>query len=359
MKHADYAHITRFATILLIAVLVVYVMVMAESILLPLAWALLISLLILPVIQWMEQKIARPLAIIIALILVIGFFGFIFYLLSVQVVGVLGEVPRITQKLDQWIADVQHYSEIRWGISPEMFSRQIATSVSQMINAVFLGIRNSLSTIFQTITIVTVIPLYVYFMLYYRDLFYEGFLRIVKNYQQKATSLVRNVNSIVQRYLFGMLLVTVIMGVLFYIDLLVLDIKYAFFFAVLLAVFNLIPYIGVIVSSLVVILYALVTTSSFFYPIALLISLWLIQFLENNFITPFVVGTRVKVNPLVALITIFAGSAVWGISGMVLFLPLVGVLKTICDEIDSLKPYGLMLGTGLQDDKEKGPIISK
>jgi len=194
-------------------------------------------------------------------------------------------------------------------------------------------------------------------MLYYRDLFYDGFIRIVKNYEQRAAILVKKINGMIQRYLSGMLLVTVIIGVLFYLDLLLLNIKYAFFFAVLLAVFNLIPYIGVIVSSLVVILYSLVTSSSLFYPLALLVSLWFIQFLENNFITPFIVGSRVKVNPLAALIAIFAGSSIWGISGMVLFLPLVGVLKTIFEEIEPLRPYGIMLGSvnptkqGETDDK--------
>lgn len=356
MNRTEYTHITRFATVLLAAILIIYAMVMAQSILLPLAWALLISLLILPLVEWLEHKMARPLAIIFVLILVTGVLGFIFYLLSAQIVGVLGEVPKITEKLDQWIADSQQYAEIQWGISNEVFSRQMATSVSEMISAALLELRNSISTVFQTITILTVIPLYVYFMLYYRDLFYTGFLHIVKNYERRATSLVRKVNHIVQRYLSGMLLVTLIIGVLFYLDLLALDIKYAFFFAVLLAVFNLIPYIGVIVSSLVVILYSLITTASLFYPLALLVSLWFIQFLENNFITPYVVGTRVKVNPLAALIAIFAGSSIWGISGMVLFLPLVGVLKTIFDEIDSLKPYGLMLGTTLPGTKEEEPL---
>ncbi|HKK45929.1 MAG TPA: AI-2E family transporter [Balneolaceae bacterium] len=352
MNRTEYTHITRFATVLLTAVLIVYALMMAESLLLPIAWALLISLLILPLVQWLEIKMPRPLAIILVLILVSGIFGFIFYLLSVQVVGVLGEVPRISQRLDQWMADLQQYAEIQWGISNEMFSRQLATSVSGMINTALVAIRNSLSTIFQTLTYLTVIPLYIYFMLYYRDLFYTGFLQIVKNYEHRAAILVRKVNNIVQRYLSGMLLVTFIIGILFYLDLLVLDIKYAFFFAALLAVFNLIPYIGVIVSSLVVILYSLVTSGSLFYPLALLVSLWFIQFLENNFITPFIVGTRVKVNPLAALIAIFAGSSIWGISGMVLFLPLVGVLKTVFDEIDALKPYGMMLGTS-NDRKEK------
>jgi predicted PurR-regulated permease PerM len=150
-----------------------------------------------------------------------------------------------------------------------------------------------------------------------------------------------------------MLLVTVIIGALFYIVLIILGIRYAFFFAVLLAIFNLVPYIGVIISSLVVFLYALATTSSLFYPLSLLVSLWFIQFLENNFITPFLVGTRVKVNPLAALIAIFAGSSIWGISGMVLFLPMIGVIKAIFDTLEPLKPYGLMLGSAKNNNQER------
>jgi len=353
MIRPDTNNAYRLAAFLIIAVITVYIMVVAQSILLPLAWALLISLLILPIVQWLEEKnVARPVAIILVLIVVTSVFGFIFYLLSIQVVGILNDVPALTRKLNQWVGNMQQYAENNWGISHEMFSRQIATSISDMIGAFLVEIRNSISTVFQAITLITVIPLYIYFMLYYRDLFYDGFLRIVKNYQKQATSLVSKVNNIVQRYLFGMLIVTIIIGVLFYIDLITLGIDYAFFFATLLAVFNLIPYVGVIVSSLVVILYSLVITNSLFYPLALLISLWFIQFLENNFITPFVVGTRVKVNPMAALIAIFAGSSVWGISGMVLFLPLVGVIKTVFDEIEALRPFGMMLGTKSDEDEK-------
>jgi predicted PurR-regulated permease PerM len=81
-----------------------------------------------------------------------------------------------------------------------------------------------------------------------------------------------------------------------------------------------------------------------FYPVAILISLWLIQLLENNLITPYVVGSQVKINPLAALIAVFTGASIWGVSGMILFIPMVGVLKVVFDEFESLKPFGLFLG---------------
>ena len=149
---------------------------------------------------------------------------------------------------------------------------------------------------------------------------------------------------VVQQYLRGLVIVTLIVAVLFYIVLTIFNIKYAFFFAIFLALFNLIPYIGVFVSSVVVVLYSLATSDTLFNPIAILISLWLIQLLENNLITPYVVGSQVKLNPLVALIAIFVGASIWGVSGMILFIPIMGVMKVIFDEFEHLQPFGVLLG---------------
>ncbi|MDZ7805950.1 MAG: AI-2E family transporter [Gracilimonas sp.] len=325
--------------------LTVNIMIEAQFILLPLVWAAFIALLILPLTEKLEQiKFPRWLSIITVLTIVTASISVILYLLSLQVAGLLGDIPTVTGKLDTWITDLQHFLEVRIGIPHELLTRQASNSVSQIINTGLTELRNSLFSVFRLLTVISVIPLYIFFMLYYRDIFYRGSLQLFINYHDKSGSLFNKIIEVAQHYLRGLMLVTLIVGVLFYVVLVVLNVKYAFFFAVLLAVFNLIPYIGVFISSLLVVLYSIATSDSMFYPVAILISLWLIQLLENNLITPYVVGSQVKINPLVALIAVFMGASIWGISGMILFIPLVGVLKVVFDEFEGLKPLGLFLG---------------
>lgn len=339
------SNLRDIAAFLLIVVIMVYILTEARFIFVPLAWSFFLSILILPPVSWLEKKnLPRFLAIILVLTFATVLLSFILYLLSVQVAGLLGETPIVTESINQWIIDFQNYAQAKFNVSPEVVSQQIASSVSEMINTALQELRNSLFSVFRTLTLISIIPLYVFFMLYYRDVFFEGFMRILKSYQSEASTLMHKVNRVLQDYLTGVFLVTLIIFVMFYLSLLVLKVNYALFFAVFLAVFNLIPYIGVIIASIVVVMYSLVTSDSLFYPLAVLFSLWIIQVIENNLITPYVVGSKVKLNPMVALIAILTGSSIWGISGMILFLPLVGALKVVFDEIDGLKPYGLLLG---------------
>ncbi len=334
----------KTASILVIGVLIVHIMMEAQFILLPLVWGLFIALLILPLTEKLEHlKFPRWLSIITVLLVVTVFIGFILYLLSVQVAGLLGDIPEVTSTLETWSSDFRRILEMRFGISDELFAQQALSSISQIIQTGLTELRNSLYSVFRLITVISVIPIYIFFMLYYRDQFYRGTLQLVEHYRQ-AQSIYNKIMKVVQQYLRGLVIVTLVVAVLFYIVLMIFNIKYAFFFAVFLALFNLIPYIGVFVSSVVVVLYSVATADTMFVPIAILISLWLIQLFENNLITPYVIGSQVKLNPLVALIAIFVGASIWGVSGMILFIPILGVLKVIFDEFEQLQPLGVLLG---------------
>lgn len=341
--------IIHVAAILLSLVLLVYILVAAQTILLPIAWAMFLALMIFPAVQWLEsKKVPRAVAIIMTLVLVTIILSAIIYVLSLQVAGLLADTPTVRNELQDWIIDLQQLLNENFGVSPEMLSQQLFSSLSGMIETGLRELRNSLVSVFHTLTLLSVIPLYAFFLLYYRDLFYAGLLRAMQNYRKKASPLINQLSKVVQQYLNGLIIVTLVVGVLFYLILSLLGIKFAFFFAVLLAVFNLIPYIGVILSSVIVVLYAFATTNSLFYPGAVLVSLWLIQLLENNLITPYIIGSRVKVNPMAVLIAIFAGASIWGVSGMILFIPLVGALKVVAGKFESLEPLAIFLGTSHQ-----------
>ena len=125
---------------------------------------------------------------------------------------------------------------------------------------------------------------------------------------------------------------------------LLLGINYAVFFGVLISMLAIIPYFGIMAGAAVAAIYTLLTTDSLWYPTGVLLINVVVQFLEGNFITPNIMGSKLQLNPFAVIIFLFLGSFVWGAVGMILSVPILAITKMICDQIESLKPYGRLLG---------------
>jgi predicted PurR-regulated permease PerM len=179
----------------------------------------------------------------------------------------------------------------------------------------------------------------------YQDKFREFVLLITKeDKNDQALMVVKKVSVVSQKYLRGIFLDVVILSVLNSTGFLILGLPHAILFGVLAALLNIIPYIGVLIGSILPILMAFLTKDSMTYPLAVLGICFFVQFLDNNFITPYVVGSSVSINPLTATLALVGSSLIWGIPGMILCLPLTGMAKVVCDNVESLKPYGFLIG---------------
>jgi predicted PurR-regulated permease PerM len=126
--------------------------------------------------------------------------------------------------------------------------------------------------------------------------------------------------------------------------LLLLGIQYAILFGVIGAALNVIPYIGGIVAVALPMMVAIATKSTAWYAVYVMIAYYAIQLFDNNYIVPIIVSSKVKINALFSLIVVFIGNAIWGIPGMFLSIPLLAIVKLFCDNIESLKPWGFLLG---------------
>lgn len=194
-------------------------------------------------------------------------------------------------------------------------------------------------------TTLGLLPIFVFFMMYYRDLFMH-FLHLVMSRRNSTSvdSVISDIQDVTQNYIIGMMTVISILAVLNAIGLWIVGLENALFFAVFAAVLAIIPYIGIILGSLPAILWALLFSQSFWDPVAVIAVFAVVQFLEGNVITPNVIGGRVSINPFIALVALIVGGQLWGIAGMILFVPFVGILRCIFVEVDALKPYGYLLG---------------
>jgi len=214
-----------------------------------------------------------------------------------------------------------------------------------MINTGSAAIGKSIVVLGNAVVVLFLIPVYVFIILYYHPLLIEFIHKLfAKSNKKQVQEIVSQIKSVIQRYLVGLLIEFVIVSALNATVLLMLGIEYAILLGIIGGLLNMIPYIGGIVAVAMPMMVAVVTKSTAWYALYVLIGYYIVQLIDNNLIVPLIVASKVKINALFSIIVVFAGNALWGVSGMFLSIPLLAIIKLICDHIDPLKPWGFLLG---------------
>ena len=326
--------------------LLVFVLRKLDGILLPILFAALLSVLLLPLVVRLENwKFPRIWAIIVSLVIVIAALTGIFYLFGTQIMDLRDEWPKLQEKSILYFDQVQQWASVKFGYHPISKEELIDNSMNSLKKSAggFLG--STLSTTAGVLSVTTLIPIYIFCFLYYRDHMRQFMFRFVA--PDKRTGVLHtmdNIQTVVQAYIQGLLTVIVVVSVLNAIGLLILGVKFAIFFAVFASVLAVIPYIGIMVGSAIPALVTLVETGSPGKAAAVVGVFVFVQFLEGNFITPMITGSKVSINPMAAIIALILGGELWGTPGMILSIPLTAVLKVVFDASKTTEPWGFLLG---------------
>jgi len=329
------------ANFLIVLVLGAVVLKEGAFILVPLVWGIFFAFALYPISSWLERRrIPRGLAISLSILLVSLVAVGILYLLLNQMIGLIKEVPEIGENLENKLS--RYLEELSSLMGNDLIDPESGWDIYSLLPSGNLN--ETLFTTGKSLILVGIIPLYTFLLMYYKDFFVEFLIRLSSKNQGIVINWAQESGRIIQSYLAGMIRVTGIVAILAGIFFYLIGVKYFVLFAAFIAIMNLIPYIGVFISSVFAILYVFLTTDSLFYPIVTFAVLWGIQLLENNIITPLVVGSKVKVNALAVIIAILLGGWLWGISGMVLFIPLTGILKITLERSAGLRPFAYLLG---------------
>lgn len=193
------------------------------------------------------------------------------------------------------------------------------------------------------------------FLIYYKGLV-RAFMKFApKDKRSNFFTMLKNIQQVGQKYLSGMALLILILGFANSLGLWIIGIDSPFLFGFLAASLSIIPYIGTTLGAFIPVLYALMSHDQLWIPFAVAVLFWFIQLVESNFLSPKVVGNSVNVNAFAAILSLIIGASVWGIAGMVLFLPFAAMLKVICDEYEPLQPLALLIGNAnFKDGNKKG-----
>lgn len=328
-------------------------LVMREGafLLVPLVWGVFFAFALYPLSNWFERKsLPRSLAIVLSILLVSSVAFGIFYMLLDQMVGLIRDIPEIGQSLQTKLNN--YLEELSLLLGRETLSG--ANSDELLTYFKPENLNNTLFATGKSLTLAGIIPLYIFLLMYYKDFFVEFLIRFSSSSKDRVLEWAIDSGKVIQLYLSGMIRVTGIVAVLAGLFFYLIDVEYFLLFAAFIAVMNLIPYVGVFISSFFAILYVFLTTDTMIYPLMTFGVLWGIQLLENNIITPLIVGSQVKVNALAVVLAILLGGWLWGISGMVLFIPLVGVLKITLERSAGLEAFGYLLSDDLPKSKSTG-----
>ncbi len=300
----------------------------------------------MPVSRKLEQwRFPKVVAILISIVFAFTIFGALLYFFYAQIQSFVNDWPVLEktmsakwESLQQFISETFHVSRIEQQTWLTSKIKENASTGGVLVLGLFSATTSFLASF-------ALIPIYIFFLTLYEDKFKEFVRLITKEDKNEHTLMVvKKVSQVSQKYLVGIFLDVVILSVLNSTGFLILGLPHAILFGVLISFLNIIPYIGILIGSALPILMAFLTKDAMGYTLAVAAVCVVVQFLDNNFITPYVVGSSVSINPLTATVVLIASSLIWGIPGMVLCLPLTGMAKVVCDNVESLKPYGYLLG---------------
>jgi predicted PurR-regulated permease PerM len=338
-----YAKVTIFLVGLIALLAIMYI---AKSIIIPVVFSIIIAILLHPVVKFMVRiKINRVLAIILTMFLaflVIAAFGAV--LLSQA--SRFGEswpalVEKFTSILNQTISDAADYFDK----DPQKIHEWITKTQGEIVNVSTAAIGQTIVVLGNGLVILFLIPFYIFMILFYQPILIEFVRRLSgSKYQSHVKGIVSQIKTVIQRYLVGLFIEAVLMATMNTAALLMLGIEYAFILGILAALLNVIPYIGGIIAVAMPMMVALVTKPSPWYAFYVLAAYYFIQLIDNHYIVPYIVASKIKINALFSVIVVLVGNAIWGIPGMFLSMPLLAIIKLICDHIEPLKPWGFLLG---------------
>ena len=333
------------------------ILILGKPILIPLSFALLISFILFPLVKKFESlgmnKSFSAFLAIFTLILIIG--GGI-YVFSTQIIGLTKEFSNIQDKVVQAFADVTVYVNKNVNIVSNLGKNDLINKIKEWLTestGALVSKTFTTTATFLTGLLGTVI--FTFLILIYRTGLVNALTAITsEDKRDRVVKMFRSVQQVGKKYLSGMVLLIIITGMLNSIGLWIIGIDNPFLFGFLGATLAIIPYIGSTFGAIIPMAYSFVTDNSIFPVVAIAVLFWFVQLVTDNFLSPKIVGGSLNINALAAILSLIIGALVWGVAGMILFLPMTAMLRVFSEEFEELKPFALLIGS--QNDKEnKGP----
>ena len=336
----------RMAFLFIALYIFVYALYIGREIWIPIACSFILSILLSPLVSYLVRRgvnrmAAIGIAVVLAVLLALGFLYFIASQMSLFNTA----LPMMREKYQLFKGEATQWIALHFNVSVQKCNAWFDKTKSDILSNGNAFLAKTILTISGVLVLVFLIPVYVAMILYYEPLLLVFGKKIFhKEHHQKLEEVLIQTKTVIQSYLNGLLIEAIIVSSMNAAALLLIGIDYAILLGILGGLQNMIPFIGGIVAVALPMLVAIFTHDSFYDALLILAAYLLIQFIDNHYITPKIVASKVRINALVAVIVVLIGNALWGIPGMFLALPVTGILKVIFGHITILRPWAYLLG---------------
>jgi len=317
-----------------------------QTVLIPLLFSILIAISLYPLARLFERlRLGKATSAILSVLVAIAVLYVIGWFIVHQSIIIGKDASAITDKVMSVLDRAERWVETTFNVQRTDMMEQLRDQGDKMLSNAGTMASATFGSIGNILAGTVLVPLFSFFLLYYRDFFREFFFKAFKSSSQsKVHETLNKIYDVVQSYLLGLVTVMGIVAVLNTIGLMVMGIEYAWFFGTLASLLMLLPYIGIAIGSILPALFALAVKDSAWYAVGVIAWFQVVQFLEGNIITPNIVGSKVSINPLMAIIAILLGGMLFGLSGLILALPLTATIKVLFDAIPSMQAFGFLIG---------------
>jgi len=322
---------------------IICTLVLARDFLYPLAFGILLAYLLYPIVNFLEKKgFPRILSILLTIVAAVAFFVVIGMFVLKRINLFMDELPKFRELTINHIESLQNLLETNFGIPSERIKNYLIENIFDLGNRSEKIFAATTGTVFA----ILMQPVYVFLFLYYRTKFAYFYLKVVgRENRPIAVAALREIAGVVTRYMLGVTTVVIILCFFNSAGLMLIGLKYPLLLGVISALFSFIPYFGNIIGGIVVLIFSLLTQDSTVIAFRVVIFTLVVHFVENNILSPNIVGNNIRMNPFIIIIGLIMGAMIWGIPGMLVTIPFLAILKIILKRIPSMQAFAFLMGT--------------
>ncbi len=332
---------------ILLFILIVFILLhFGSAFLIPLIFGIFFASLMMPLSNILEKiRVNRIFSSLLSTLVIFIVVGGILYIFVYQLSLFVADISAFRDEIIMLIQNIQNKITSAIGLSLEEQENLWKNRSDDILYAIERGLTRFLGNIFNTSAGFLLVLVYMFLLLYYRDKFSDSILRSVNKEKEEETKEVLNKTSkIVYHYLWGRAQVMALLGIMYYITFVIFDIPYAGFLTIFGALVTIIPYLGPFISGILPVLFAIIYLQNLQIILLFTIIIITIQLVESYVFEPLIIGHEVKINPLVVIVAITLGGMIWGLAGMILFVPIFAIIKIISHHTPGLEPVAYFLG---------------
>ncbi len=343
----------RLALVMVSIISITYIVIIGKEILSPLVFSFLFAVVLLPVAKFLERKLRfkRGLSSMTAVLFFVFIIACVFYLIGSQVSNLFHDWPVFKEQLLGAVDSIQHWISVTFHINIAKQETYIDNAASKAVSTGTAVVGATVLSISSLLFFIVLVLIYTFFFLLYRKMIMKFFITVFeKKDGYIVKDVIENVQFIIRNYIVGLLLEMAIVSTVCCGSFMIIGIKYAILLGVLTGVLNIIPYIGMFTSLALSTLITFATAAGSGKVWGVIITIVGMHLIDSNVLLPVIVGSKVRINAMITLLGVLIGGTIWGLSGTFLSIPMVAIGKIIFDRVESLKPWGLLLG----DEKDEG-----